>query len=54
MADNRINVPSGFGGIVKYGEDSGSKFKLKPAHVAALIIAVVLFVTALKIFFPVS
>ena len=54
MADNRINVPSGLGGIVRYGEDTGSKFKLKPAHVVAIIIAVVLFVTLLKILFPLN
>ena len=54
MADNRINMPSVLGGIVRYGEEYGSRFKLKPTHVVILIIAVVLLVTAMKIFFPIS
>lgn len=54
MADNRINMPSGLGGLVRYDEEAGSKFKLKPVHVVALIIISVLFVTLLKILFPIS
>jgi preprotein translocase subunit Sec61beta len=50
MAKNNINVPAGAGGLVRYGEEYESKLKLKPAHVIGLIIAVIVFVTVLRIF----
>ncbi len=50
MAQNKINVPAGFGGLVRYGEEYESKLKLKPEHVVILIILVIVFVAALKIF----
>ena len=53
MAD-RINVPSGAGGLLRYSEEYESRFKLKPAHVVLFIIAVIAFVLILKLFFPVS
>ena len=42
MADDRIQMPSSMGGLVRYSEDSGSKLKFKPGHV--IIICVVLIV----------
>ncbi|MBS3074375.1 preprotein translocase subunit Sec61beta [Candidatus Pacearchaeota archaeon] len=54
MADNIISTPSGFGGLMRYNEEYPSKFKLSPIAVVSLIIAVILFVIALNIFFPVS
>jgi len=53
MAQNKINVPAGYGGLVRYGEEYESKLKLKPEHVIAFIIVVVLLVTVLKIFWPI-
>lgn len=53
MAD-KLNVPSGYGGLLRYGEEYPSKFMLKPSHVVIFIILIVAFVMALKIFFPVS
>ncbi len=53
MAQNKINVPAGFGGLVRYGEEYESKFKLKPEHVIIFIVLVIIFVTVLKIFLPV-
>jgi len=52
MAD-KINVPAGFGGLVRYSEEYQSKLKLKPAHVIVFIILVILLVTALRIFWPI-
>lgn len=52
MAQDKINVPAGFGGLVRYGEEYESKLKLKPEHVIVLIILVIAFVLILKIFFP--
>lgn len=54
MADNMISTPSGFGGLMRYNEEYPSKFKLTPTHVVAFIIAIVVFVIGLNIFFPVK
>lgn len=51
MAD-KINVPSGYGGLMRYGEEYKSKIVLKPEYIVVFIIAVILFVAILKIFFP--
>jgi len=53
MADN-ISVPSGFGGLVMFREEYDSKLQLSPAHVVAGVIITILFVLALKLFFPVA
>jgi hypothetical protein len=50
MADSGVNVPSGFGGIVKFKEEYASKFNLKPANVFILIILIILFRVALQLF----
>ncbi len=54
MADNVISTPSGFGGLMRYNEEYPSKFKITPVQVIGFIIAVILFIIALNIFFPVS
>lgn len=54
MAQNKINVPAGFGGLVRYGEEYESKIKLKPEHVVVFIIIVIVAVTVLKIFWPIQ
>ena len=51
MAD-RINMPAGTGGLMRYGEEYKSKIMLKPEYIVIFIIAVILFVAILKIFFP--
>jgi preprotein translocase subunit Sec61beta len=50
MADSGVNVPSGFGGLVKFKEEYQSKFNLKPMHVVIFIILIVVFRVALGIF----
>lgn len=52
MADV-ISTPSGFGGLMRYNEEYHSKFKLTPTAVVAFIIAIIIFVIGLNIFFPV-
>jgi len=42
MADNKINLPSSGGGLIRYFEEFKSKFTLKPQHVIAFIILVVI------------
>lgn len=54
MAQNKINIPSGLGGLVRYSEEYQSKLKLKPMHIVIFIILVILFVSVLKIFWPIS
>ena len=41
MADNKIQMPGGFGGLMRYQEEYASKFNLKPTHVVALIILII-------------
>ena len=49
MAES-INMPSGFGGLLRYNEEYSSKFMLKPEHVVMFIIFVLLFSVVLRIF----
>ena len=48
MADNSINMPSGFGGLVRFKEEYESKFNLKPIHVVIFVILIVVFRVALQ------
>jgi len=41
MAGEGINVPSGFGGLVRYNEEYTSKIMLKPVHIIAFIILII-------------
>jgi len=50
MADNSVNMPSGFGGLVRFKEEYESKFNLKPMHIVILIILIVVFRIALPFF----
>jgi len=43
MADQRIQMPAGFGGLMRFSEEYKSKITLKPVHVIAFIIAVMAF-----------
>ena len=42
MADNKINLPSGGGGLVRYFDDYKSKLEFKPEHVLIGIIVVII------------
>ena len=50
MADERINMPSSQGGLVRYYNEYKSKVQLKPIHVVALAAVVVFFELLLKVF----
>ena len=43
MADNRVNMPAGFGGLMRFDEEYESKIMLKPTHVIAFIILIIAF-----------
>jgi preprotein translocase subunit Sec61beta len=46
--DNKINLPGGFGGLMRYSEEYKSYFTLKPSNVVMLII----FFIGLRILLP--
>jgi len=48
---NTINMPSGFGGLMRYNEEYESKFNLKPTHIIAFIIFIVLFRVGLGVIY---
>jgi len=41
MADERIQMPSGMGGLVRYFDDAKSKIRFKPEHIVAFILVFV-------------
>ncbi|NCN99150.1 hypothetical protein COU62_00660 [Candidatus Pacearchaeota archaeon CG10_big_fil_rev_8_21_14_0_10_35_219] len=54
MADNKIQMPGVFGGLMRYDEEYSSKFMLRPSTVVGFAVAIIVLVVALKIFFPVG
>ncbi len=50
----QMQMPGVFGGLMRYDAEYESNFMLSPTGVVVFIIAVILFVVALKIFFPVA
>jgi preprotein translocase subunit Sec61beta len=54
MAENKISMPGGFGGLMRYDEEYESKFMLKPQHVIVFLVVLMLLVIALKLFWPVT
>jgi len=51
MADNKINMPSGFGGLMRYSEEYEIKFNLQPTHVIIFVILIIALRVALPFFF---
>lgn len=43
MADESINLPSGYGGLVRFKEEYSSLFNIKPMHVIFFLILLVVF-----------
>lgn len=52
MADNKISMPGAFGGLMRYDEEYKSRFMISPHQVIIFVILLILFVLALKIFWP--
>ena len=40
MADDKINLPSSGGGLIRYFEDYKSKIRIKPGIIVAIIILI--------------
>lgn len=43
MADQRVQMPAGFGGLVRFDEEFKSKIMLKPVHVIGFVILIIVF-----------
>jgi len=43
MADQKIQMPAGFGGLMRFSEEYKSKITLKPVHIIAFVITVIAF-----------
>ncbi len=52
--DNKIHMPGMFGGLMRYDEEYSSRFILTPTQVIAFVAAILVFILALKLFFPLS
>lgn len=51
MAENQINMPGGFGGLMRFDEEYASKFNLKPTYVIGFVIFIVAFRFLLQIIY---
>ena len=51
MADNKINLPGGFEGLMRFNEEYESMFNLKPTHVIVFIVLIVVFRIGLEIIY---
>jgi len=51
---DKISMPSGFGGLLRYDEEYKSRIMLKPKHVIIFLVAIVAFYLVLKLFFPIK
>jgi len=49
MADNTMRLPSGSGGLVRYSDEYGSKYQIKPVHVIAIIVVVTVLMIVLRV-----
>jgi len=43
MVENNVNMPAGFGGLTRFKEEYKSSFMLKPTHVLAFIMLIIVF-----------
>lgn len=51
MADNSMSMPAGFGGLMRYKEEYDSKLKFGPGAVVGMIIATIVIVVGLRMFY---
>lgn len=41
MADNSVNLPAGFGGLMRFNEEYESYFNLKPTSIIVFVVLIV-------------
>ncbi len=51
MAENKVNLPGGFGGLTRFSEEYSSYFNLKPIHIIIFVIFIVAFRILLNIIY---
>ena len=51
---NQMQMPGVFGGLMRYDEEYASRFMISPIAIIGFIIAIIIIVLALKIFFPIA
>jgi preprotein translocase subunit Sec61beta len=51
MATDALGLPSTGGGLMRYNDEYNSKLKFGPGVVIGMIVVLVLFVLALKVFY---
>jgi len=49
MANDKVSMPSGMGGLVRYFDEYKSKIELQPGHVIILIIVVIAIILLLHL-----
>ncbi|MCK4552684.1 preprotein translocase subunit Sec61beta [Candidatus Pacearchaeota archaeon] len=49
--DTQVQMPGGFGGLMRFSEEYSSRFSLKPTHVIVFIILIIVFRFSLGVFF---
>ena len=47
MAQGKVTIPSGMGGLVRYFEGYKSKIRFKPGHIVVLVIVVIVIMLVL-------
>jgi len=47
MADDKIRMPSGMGGLIRYFDEYKSKIKFKPGHIIILCLLVIVIMVVL-------
>lgn len=52
MSNTGINLPGGFGGLVRYNEEYASKINLKPTHIIVFILLIIGVRIILPLIFP--
>jgi len=50
-SDNRIQMPAGFGGLMRFDEEFKSKIMIKPVHVIGFVILIIVFRIFLNIIY---
>ena len=51
--NNKIQLPGGFGGLMRYDEEYSSIFMLKPTYVIAFIVLILIFRIVLPLIFKI-
>jgi preprotein translocase subunit Sec61beta len=50
MADSKIQMPSGMGGLVRYFDEYRSKIEFKPGHIIVICVVIIIILILLHIF----